>query len=152
MPYSGPNDSKLPKNVRALSIARRKQWVNVFNSSFEACKKAGRSECDGEAMRKANGVVKEKDMGLPVQCPACKAFTPDVEKDVTEVACAECQAPLTLEWDPDDEEGKVSAKCVDVACESAFGDGATTFSEYDNWREARDAESDMRETTWVFSE
>lgn len=151
MPYSGPNDAKLPKNVQALSVAKRKQWVNVFNSSFTACKRAGRSGCDGEAMRKANGVVKEKGMGFPIQCPTCKEWTPDVEKDTTEVACAECHAPLTLEWASDDEDGKVSAKCVVAEYAPAFGDGASTFVEYESWVDAREAESDMRETTYVFS-
>jgi len=32
MPYSGPDDPKLPSNVRRLSPKRRRQWVHVWNS------------------------------------------------------------------------------------------------------------------------
>ena len=35
MPYSGPNDSSLPKNVKKLSTALRSKWVNVFNTVFK---------------------------------------------------------------------------------------------------------------------
>ena len=58
MPFSGPADSSLPKNVKSMSPSKRSQWVHVFNSAFASCQKAGGSNCDGIAMRKANGVAK----------------------------------------------------------------------------------------------
>ncbi len=59
MPFSGPSDASLPKNVKSMSLTRRRQWVAVFNSSFSKCQKEGGSNCDGVAMKKANGVAKK---------------------------------------------------------------------------------------------
>lgn len=51
MPYSGPNDSSLPSNVLRLSPTRRRQWLHVYESE------KARGASDGEAIRRANGVI-----------------------------------------------------------------------------------------------
>lgn len=56
MPYSGPNDASLPKNVLRLSAIRRRQWLEAYDSG------KGRSMSDGDAIHMANGVIK-KQMG-----------------------------------------------------------------------------------------
>lgn len=60
MPYSGPNDAKLPEHVKGMPEARRKQWVEVFNQTMADCEGDG---CEGKAMRMANGVVKKAMAG-----------------------------------------------------------------------------------------
>lgn len=63
MPYSGPSDAKLPKNVKALPINQRRRWVSVWDSSFSRCQREGGKDCESVAFRLANGVVlKERDM------------------------------------------------------------------------------------------
>jgi hypothetical protein len=64
MPYtaSSPN---LPSNVKAASSKQRAQWVEVWNSSYNAAKKDGKSDKEAEeiAFRNANGVLKKAQMG-----------------------------------------------------------------------------------------
>lgn len=59
MPYSGPDDEKLPPHVQALPRERRERWVAVWNGAFDDCRSDGGnvSECEGRAFRAANGVV-----------------------------------------------------------------------------------------------
>lgn len=57
MPYSGPNDTKIPSHVPA---GKRAQWVRVWNSTFAACQKAGGEDCEGRSFRAANGVIKKR--------------------------------------------------------------------------------------------
>lgn len=54
MPYSGASDESLPDNVKKMSLGKRKQWVEVFNSSIAA------GDDEGTAFAKANGVAKKK--------------------------------------------------------------------------------------------
>jgi hypothetical protein len=70
MPYTGPNDTKLPDNVKALAAAKRRQWVEVWNSAYERCaaQQSPGDDCEAVAFRAANGAVFE-EMGL---------FTPPV--------------------------------------------------------------------------
>lgn len=67
MPFSGPDDSKLPSNVRRLPVGKRRQWVAVWNSTFSSCRRDGGSvsSCEGRAFPIANGVVKELGMTEP---------------------------------------------------------------------------------------
>jgi hypothetical protein len=62
MPYSGPGDSKLPKNVRNLPENERAQWVEVWNSAYQACQKDGGDDCEAVAFQKANGAVLKDNM------------------------------------------------------------------------------------------
>jgi len=66
MPYSGANDPDLPSNVKDMPTKDRKQWVEVFNSTYNACIKDGGSTktCEGKAFRYANGVLKKKYQSL----------------------------------------------------------------------------------------
>jgi 2'-5' RNA ligase len=63
MPFSGPNDPGLPKNVKGKSAKTRRQWVAVWNSVFK------RTGDEGAAYKQANGVIKGKKMttGLRVK-------------------------------------------------------------------------------------
>lgn len=56
MPYSGISDSSLPSNVRKLSANQRRRWLHVYNSERE------KGASDGDAIKIANGVVKELEM------------------------------------------------------------------------------------------
>jgi hypothetical protein len=62
MPYS-PDDPNLPDYVKSLSAKRKRQWTDIFNSSYSRCMKgksgddAGK-QCESSAFAQANGVVK----------------------------------------------------------------------------------------------
>jgi len=72
MPYSGASDPKLPDHVKELSIAKRRQWVSAFNETMADCEG---DDCEGKAMRVANGVAKgQRDYyGADVAMPASMA-------------------------------------------------------------------------------
>ncbi len=58
MPYSGPNDGKLPDYIKELGSDDRAQWVEIFNDTYDTCIEDGtEEECETEAFKKANGVV-----------------------------------------------------------------------------------------------
>ena len=57
MPYSGPDDPKLPANVKSLPADKRSQWIQIWNRSFAACMKGGGGNCEQISFRNANGVV-----------------------------------------------------------------------------------------------
>jgi hypothetical protein len=64
MPYSGPGDESLPKNVKGMSEGDRSQWVEVFNSAYKKCTDEDGADCEGSAMAQANGVVSKRfDIG-----------------------------------------------------------------------------------------
>lgn len=60
MPYTGADDPKLPKNVKAMPAPKRRQFVSVFNSVHKKCLAGGgvSKACDSRAFRQANGVMK----------------------------------------------------------------------------------------------
>lgn len=59
-PYSGPDDPKLPSNVKKLPAKKRRQWVAVWNSVYRKCRSKGgaKKTCEARAFRQANGVVR----------------------------------------------------------------------------------------------
>jgi len=61
MPYSGPNDDKLPKNVSNLPEGERARWVEIWNSAYEKCQEEHGEDCEASAFRQANGVVLKAD-------------------------------------------------------------------------------------------
>ena len=72
MPYSGPDDPDIPKNVPK---DKKAQWVEVFNSAFASCKKKGLKKvaknpskfknCEAFAFANANGAIKrDKTMAV----------------------------------------------------------------------------------------
>lgn len=57
MPYSGASDKDLPDYVKAYDIKKRKQWIAIFNSTFEDCDSG---DCEAKAFKAANAAVKEQ--------------------------------------------------------------------------------------------
>jgi hypothetical protein len=59
MPYSGPNDSKIPSHVPK---GKKAQWVKVWNSTYNSCVADGGStkSCEAKAFKTANGVIKKR--------------------------------------------------------------------------------------------
>lgn len=66
MPYSGPDDKKLPANVLKMGKSARTQWVEVFNGAHASCMKEGgkESDCEASAFKQANGVMKKEKSTL----------------------------------------------------------------------------------------
>lgn len=62
MPYKGPNDARLPSNVKKFGAKDRRQWVSIFNGTYKSCRKGGGKHitCESKAFRIANGVLKKK--------------------------------------------------------------------------------------------
>jgi 2'-5' RNA ligase len=54
MPYSGADDANLPKYIKSKSAKTRRQWVAVWNETYE------RTGDEGTAFSTANGVIKGK--------------------------------------------------------------------------------------------
>lgn len=64
MPYSGPDDDKLPEAVQKLPESKRAIWVNVWNSAYKRCKdEGGGDECEASAFAQANGVAMKESAG-----------------------------------------------------------------------------------------
>lgn len=61
MPYSGPGDPKLPSNVKKLPEKKRRQWVTVWNSTFERCSDS-KDECEAKAFKAANAAVSNESI------------------------------------------------------------------------------------------
>lgn len=61
MPYSGPSDKNLPKNVKSMPPSKRKRWVAIFNNVMKECQaKGGKfSDCETKAFAIANGTLKK---------------------------------------------------------------------------------------------
>lgn len=61
--FSGAGDSRLPSNVKPLSLKKRQQWVGAWNGRFRDCKSDGGAAdtCETSAFRVANAAIK-KDM------------------------------------------------------------------------------------------
>jgi hypothetical protein len=64
MPYSGPDDNKLPSAVKRLSIKKRRQWVEIWNSTYDKCNQDSSGDCEGKAFKAANGVVLGETVNL----------------------------------------------------------------------------------------
>lgn len=63
MPYTGPDDEKLPENVKKLDKGKRAQWVEVWNSAHKKCMADGgdTKTCEMSAFKQANGVAAKSD-------------------------------------------------------------------------------------------
>lgn len=57
MPYSGPDDQKIPDHIKAMDEAMRRRWVGAYNSAHDDCMEEGGDDCEGMAMRVANAAV-----------------------------------------------------------------------------------------------
>ncbi len=60
--FSGASDSKLPSNVKPLSLEKRRQWVGAWNGRFRDCKADGGSAdtCESSAFAVANAAIKKE--------------------------------------------------------------------------------------------
>lgn len=60
MPYSGPNDDKLPEHVQDLPKDKREQWVAIWNSTYSDCMEdnGDKDDCEAAAFALASGTVK----------------------------------------------------------------------------------------------
>lgn len=64
MPYTGPDDDKLPDHVKAMPEGQRTRWVTVWNDVYARCTLEGGGECEGRAFAAANGVVEESEASM----------------------------------------------------------------------------------------
>ncbi len=165
MPYSGPDDETLPANVQKLPAALKKQWIAVFNDSFDNCKNpkigggAGK-DCETVAFRMANGVIKKRAKEIGVMF--------DSEEDTKEgrmlsaANAGKIKAALEtlmgllksagLVDEPTKEAGeKQCIDCGTVVEYRAYG-GATTFEEVDAFMEAQDKSAQIEDQTYIFRE
>ncbi len=90
--FSGASDSKLPSNVKPLSLEKRRQWVGAWNGRFRDCQSDGGSAdtCESSAFAVANAAIKksmsEEEMAVFV-------------KDMDELATAKFYAGQVESWD-----------------------------------------------------
>jgi Putative phage serine protease XkdF len=67
---------------KGLSAKQKRQWVHVANSALKRCEEAGKSDCEGAAIRQANSVVSKEvltdDLILCLEARIAKAD--DVEQ------------------------------------------------------------------------
>lgn len=64
MPYSIDQPDKLPEHVQKMPAKQMRQWVAVWNSSYEKCTSEGGADCEAAAFRNANGVTKEMSVDI----------------------------------------------------------------------------------------
>lgn len=122
MPYSGPNDKKLPKNVQAMSDEKREAWVKTFNGVLEE------TDDEGQAMAMANAAAKKKETFAEV---------------------AEKAKALAIEHGHD--LGGACDKCGDLMpAVYTFAGGATSFEELDSYIESQDLAHEMSEVAYQF--
>ena len=78
MPYSGPEDPKLPDYIQEKPLADREKWVAVWNDSYSSCISDGGSteDCESEAFAAASAsirvlhrILKREDDYPTGQCP-----------------------------------------------------------------------------------
>ncbi len=60
--FSGAGDSRLPSNVKPLSLEKRRQWVGAWNGRFRDCQSDGGATdtCETSAFRVANAAIKKE--------------------------------------------------------------------------------------------
>jgi hypothetical protein len=83
MPYSGPNDEKIPDHVPEKKKA---QWVKVWNNTYASCISdgGGKSSCETKAFKAANGAIKRsKTMDEKSFWNTLKSFAADLNNLVT---------------------------------------------------------------------
>lgn len=90
--FSGASDSKLPSNVKPLSLEKRRQWVGAWNGRFRDCKSDGGSAdtCESSAFAVANAAIK-KDMDEAEQA--------EFVKDMGELETAKFYGGQVESWD-----------------------------------------------------
>lgn len=131
MPYSGPSDPKLPSDVKKLGAKKKRQWVDVFNSTLERClagklkpkNKKGQT-CEGRAFASAYSVVKGQKSMDEVESEGQR-------EEEEEGTLTEAEA-----------EGEKCAELAVVEVAPPPLGGATSFTQVDDYRKAQ--EQDMK--------
>jgi len=157
MPYSGPGDATLPKNVQALSNDKRTQWVAVFNSAFEKCQDDDGDDCEASAFRQANGVIFD-EMAL---------FTPPAELGIDGQLSARAIRRLAedgVSWarkvmrklDKSKEATMETNEVTKTTAKEMYGDmpqaacAATSFVDLQAAQQANDAAEQIHKLTYQF--
>ena len=60
------------RHIKGLTDKQKRQWIHIANSVLSRCEIAGESDCEGKAVRQANGTV-SKDLTV---------FKKDLEKQI----------------------------------------------------------------------
>ncbi|KKN51401.1 hypothetical protein LCGC14_0622980 [marine sediment metagenome] len=83
MPFTGPEDTKLPSNVKGESKTKRAQWVKVFNAAFKNCQANGgtEEECEKIAFKFANGVLKNSAQEVAMAAREMAMTTRELSSD-----------------------------------------------------------------------
>ncbi len=139
MPYSGPDDEKLPSNVQKLPKPQREKWVKTWNSTFENCRDATNGggagsveKCEATAFKIANGTIKKE---ATVGDENMDAKTPE-----NEVAIGMTPAEKMYGGD-----GVVA---IVEQPYKPFG-GAQSFEELDEFVKVQDQAYEVNKVTWA---
>jgi hypothetical protein len=57
MPYTGIDDTNLPKYVQTLPEPKRQQWIAIWNENFNDCQEKSGNDCEGNSFQLANGLI-----------------------------------------------------------------------------------------------
>lgn len=98
MPYSGPADTTLPKNVQQMQLPERERWVKVYNNSFDRCQADDGEDCEGTAFRIANGTAKKdlKYMDEPIRMMPSRI--PQDKANYNALGGSDTQACVNCNW------------------------------------------------------
>lgn len=157
MPFIGPDDAKLPSNVKKLTKSQRQKWVSTFNNTFNNCrddKKGGgagsEDNCEELAFRVANGSIK-KEVGV-VGNEEKKLIT---EEDKVYVVREDTKNTDVLVVDEKDErsQGEKFYEAPVVVAEVVerprpFG-GAQSFEEVEEWEQANEKRFEVNRTLFT---
>ncbi len=137
MPFTGPGDRSLPDSIKKLPVAKRRQWVSVFNSTFKRCR-AGKlpappggqegTNCEARSFAIANGVLKKKEYAVD------EGNVPDVDN-------------LT-----DDEliEAEKHGDFSEAAVYHSPYEGLSSFAEFDKLRKAQQLRGQREDSVGTF--
>ncbi|MBU1067173.1 hypothetical protein KKE60_05270, partial [Patescibacteria group bacterium] len=133
MPYTGPDDPNLPSNVRNRPRPERVKWISIYDKTYTNCRNpnigaAGSVEsCEKIAFRIANGSIK-KEVGI-VESKKAEETT---EKDVVMERSS----------------GPIPVVVVEEPKDYRPFSGAESFEELEEWRQARDQQSAVDQTSY----
>ncbi len=160
MPYSGPNDSELPANVKKKPIGKRRRWVAIWNSSFRNCK-GSKKHCESVAFRNANGAVKESvavELDYREVLSKMRAIAKDEGLDVMSIgdqdallarAVKDLQPEEKDEGEGEKHYGEEHGPSMVEIVPKPFG-GATSFSDHDEYEDAIDTEMHVKDLSSIF--
>lgn len=128
------------KYMSGLTRQQKRQWVNVANSALKACQKAGKDDCDAQAIIRANGVLsRQKEKSMKAKTAAEAKMQP-----VGEIVSPASALPETNENDAVAENYGDSYPSYYVPMD------VLTFAQLDNTEEASDIQRKVQELTDKF--